>query len=276
MATVRIRYLTKDRDRHGNIRYYVRRPGVPKIRIRAEPGTSEFSSAYDAALKGQTKKPAKPAAAQPGSFRKACTAYYASPSYNRLDISTRNWQRRALDGVSAEHGDKPVAAMQARHVRKLRDAKGATPGAANTLLKALRALFGWAVEADLCETDPTRDVKRIRYVTKGHHSWTLNEVERFETRHPLGSKARLAMALMLYTTGRREDAVRLGPEHCANGRVRFTQAKNEHRKPVEIDIPMHPDLGTVIAASPTGANTFLVTEYGQPFSAAGFGNRFRT
>ena len=43
------------------------------------------------------------------------------------------------------------------------------------------------------------------------------------------------MALMLYTAGRREDAVRLGPEHIQTGRVRFTQAKNEDRAPVELE-----------------------------------------
>lgn len=47
---------------------------------------------------------------------------------------------------------------------------------------------------------------------------------------------------MLYTACRREDAVRLGPQHVRNGRFQYTQAKNEHRKPVEMDIPVHPEL----------------------------------
>lgn len=119
--------------------------------------------------------------------------------------------------------------MDARHVRKLRDEKAATPAAANTLLKALRALFRWAVEAEELARDPTRDVKPIRYVTEGHHSWTLEEVEQFESKHPVGTKARLAMSLLLYTACRREDAVRLGRQHIRQGRFRYTQAKNEHR-----------------------------------------------
>jgi integrase len=59
------------------------------------------------------------------------------------------------------------------------------------------------------------------------------------------------------------------------GRLRYTQAKNEHRKPVEMDIPVHPDLAAAIEATPSNNLTFLVTEYGKPFSVAGFGNRFR-
>jgi integrase/recombinase XerD len=83
------------------------------------------------------------------------------------------------------------------------------------------------------------------------------------------------MAILLYTTCRREDAPRLGPQHFQHGRVRFTQAKNEHRSPIYIDIPLHPDLAAAIEAAPSGHMTFLVTEYGRPFTAAGFGNWFR-
>jgi integrase len=83
------------------------------------------------------------------------------------------------------------------------------------------------------------------------------------------------MALMLSTAGRREDAVRLGPQHVKNGRIRFTQAKNEHRAPVMVDLPLHPDLEAAIRSTPAGHLAFLVTEFGKPFSAAGFGGKFR-
>jgi len=78
-----------------------------------------------------------------------------------------------------------------------------------------------------------------------------------------------------YTTGRREDAPRLGRQHIRSGRIRFQQAKNEHRSPIDIDIPLHPDLAASIAASKLGNMTFLITEYGKPFTANGFGNKFK-
>jgi integrase len=165
--------------------------------------------------------------------------------------------------------------MQPRHVRKLRDEKTDKPGAARNRLKALRALFKWAVEEELAVLDPTLGVKFIAYVSKGYQSWTLEEVAAYERRHPVGSKARLAMALMLYTSGRREDAVRLGPRHIRDGRLQFTQAKNENRKPVEIDIPIHPELLAAIEAAPSHQFTFLVTEFGRPFTPDGFGNKFK-
>jgi integrase len=83
------------------------------------------------------------------------------------------------------------------------------------------------------------------------------------------------MDLLRFTTGRREDAVRLGPQHLRNGRVQFRQAKNEHRNPVDIDIPLHPELQASIEATPSGHMTFLVIAFGRPFTSAGFGNAMR-
>lgn|GEM_PF-721408 len=40
-------------------------------------------------------------------------------------------------------------------------------------------------------------------------------------------------------------------------------------------LPLHPELDAIIAATPTSGPTFLVTEFGKPFTSNGFGNRFR-
>lgn len=272
---LRHKYLSKDKDRHGNDRYYVRKPGRPKVRIKGEPGSPEFMAAYHAALEAPTEKPAS---VDKGSFRTLCIAYFSSPIFAKLDESTRTWRRRELETVCRKHGHKPVERMESKHVRRIRDEVAEMPGAANNRLKAIKALFAWGIEEEIegVKGNPARDVKLISYKSKGHHSWTIEEVEAFEARHPLGTRAHLAMALLLHTGGRREDAVRLGPQHVRNGRVVFTQAKNEHRTPIEIDIPLHPDLAAVIAATPLrGLKTFLVTDYGKAFSPAGFGNRFR-
>lgn len=62
-----------------------------------------------------------------------------------------------------------------------------------------------------------------------------------------------------------------------NGWLKFTQAKNAKRKPVSLEIPILAELQRIIdATTPTGKDTYLVTEFGKPFSEKGFGNRFRT
>jgi hypothetical protein len=221
-------------DRHGNWRYYVRLRGKLKIRIREKYDTPEFWAAYRDALAGKIKPRISTAGPVAGSFRALCVKYFKAPEFKALDVSTRTWRRRALEDVCAAKGNNPVAMMESRHVRRLRDELAEKPGAANQRLKALKALFSWAMEAEEIKHNPARDVRLIKYKTKEHHTWTLAEVETFEKRWPLGTKPRLAMALMLYTAGRREDATRLGPKHIVEGRVVFTQAKNEDRKPIDV------------------------------------------
>jgi hypothetical protein len=239
---MRFKHLVEDRDRHGNIRVYVRVPGRRKARIRAPFGTDEFIAAYNAAVSDHVTAPRQAGEAKARSFRHLCVLYYGSATFKRLDKGTQSWRRRALDAMCEKHADKPAARMEARHVRALRDERSDQLGAANTRLKALKALFAWACEEkpEIAPQNPTVGVRKIKYATDGHHSWTPEEIAQYRDRHPLGTKPRLALDMLLYTGGRREDAVRLGPRHARNGRVKFRQAKNEHRNPIDIDIPLVP------------------------------------
>lgn len=271
-----LRYLVEDLDRHGNVRIYLRRPGQPKIRLRARPGTPEFMEEYRKALAGELPpKPRRPRADDPRSLAWLCARYYESAEFKGLADSTRRVRRLLLDALCGDDGEKPFALLEARHVRAMRDERADRPEAANAVVKALRQVFGWALEAEHCRHNPARDVPYLRSGSPGHHTWSIEEVRQFEARHPIGSKARLALALLLYTMQRRSDVVLFGRQHLRAGRLDFTQQKNRRRKPVKLSILLLPELQRIIAASPTGELTFLVTAFGRPFTAAGFGNRFR-
>src|SRR5215510_2527538 len=130
-----------------------------------------------------------------------------------------------------------------------------------------------AVEIGLRADDPTRDVRAIRVKSDGFHSWNEDEIAQFEKRHPIGSLGRLALALLLYTGQRRSDVVRMGPQHIRNGVLSVRQQKTGIEKADEVlEIPVHPDLARILSLSECGNLAFLVTSYGAPFTAAGFGN----
>ena len=132
-------YVVSDTDRHDNVRYYFRRRPAPKVRLEGIPGSEAFMNKYYDCLDGRIpERKSRSAPAAPGSFAALRLAYLGSPEFKSLDVSTRAWQRRALDEISEAHGTKRVAMMQARHVRTLRNGKRETPAAANTMLKALK------------------------------------------------------------------------------------------------------------------------------------------
>jgi integrase len=155
----------------------------------------------------------------------------------------------------------------------LRDRKATNdlPGAASNRVKAIRSVFKWALKENHITTNPARDLEQVKMGGTGWHSWEPEEVRRFEERHPVGSKARLALALLMYTGVRRSDVVLLGRQHVRSGWLKFSTVKTK----VAIEVPVLPELQRIIDASPCGDLTFLVTDYGRPFSVEGFGNKFR-
>ncbi len=162
-------------------------PGRPKVRVREHLGTAEFMIAYNRAIESQPMQHS-PREGTVGSFRRLCVGYYDSAAFTQLDPGTQKWRRHHLDLIASEHADKPAALLEPRHIRSLRDEFKDQPSVANNRLKALRALFAWAVEEEQAPLDPTIGVRLLRYVTQGHHSWSLEEVEQFETRHPIGTR----------------------------------------------------------------------------------------
>jgi len=138
-------------------------------------------------------------------------------------------------------------------------------------------VFGWAMAEDVrgIERNPAHEVPYLKGKPGGFHSWTVEEVEKFEARHPIGTKARLAMALLLYTGQRRSDVVLFGRQHVRDGWLRFTQRKNARNKPITLELPVLPTLQSIIDKSPTGDLTYLVNDFGRAFTSAGFGNKFR-
>jgi integrase len=275
---IALKHLRIDRNRHGSIRIYLRVPGRKQVRLREQPGSAAFIAEYQAALLAAEGATGRKAAGAPrfGTLAWLFGCYCAAPEYRALAACTRRTRELILAPIIAANGDKPFAALEAHHVRALRDARSARPGSANGLIKALRQLYGWACEAGLAKSNPAKEVGCLKPRNPdGFHSWTSAEVERFRTRWPVGTKPRLALELLLYTGVRRSDVVLLGRQMVRDGWLHFTEAKGKAQQPKHRAIPVLPELQAVIDATPSGHMTFLVTEFGKPFTAAGFGNWFR-
>jgi integrase len=271
--------LTKDTDRHGNIRWYVRTLAGPKVRLRDEYGTPAFWQAYRDAMAGKVKPLPPSGRIERKPFGKEslawlCSKYYDSAEYKQLNERTRYVRRATLDHICAVDGEKPYKLLLPKHIRARRDARADRPESANGMIKALRQVFAFAIENDYVVSNPAKSVPYLKAKGDGHHTWTLEEVERFEKKHPIGTTARLALALGLYTGQRKSDAVLLGPKHVKDGWLHFTQFKGRERKPITLDIPLVDELQAIIDATACGKETFLLNGLGRSFTANGFGNWF--
>ena len=203
----------EDRDRHGNIRIYFRSKSRPKVRLRGTPWTPEFMADYEVA-KGinATASSSRTRAVAPGTWRWLCIRYFAEcAEYKRLDARTQHVRRQILEatfdepiapGSSKFFRDFPLSRMTADAVEVLRDRKILAPESANARLKAVRQVFKFGVKKKLAPSNPAREVAYFKSGSTGFHTWTPEEVQQFEERHPIGSKARLALALMLFTRQR--------------------------------------------------------------------------
>jgi integrase len=264
------RYVHGFVDRHGKPRFYFRRPGFGRKPLRGLPYSPEFMTDYETAAAGQPL-PIGAGRVRPGTMAALALSYFASPEFSALRPSSRSIYRYIIERLCREHGDKRAADMKREHVVRLMARFAGKPGAANGLRKALRAMMRHAVDIGLRSDDPTRDVKAIRTRSEGHHSWTDAEIAQFERYHSVGSRARLALALLLYTGQRRGDVSRMGAQHVRGGALHVKQEKTG----AVLAIPMHPELEAIIAATPSGHLTFLTTARGGPLSASRFSHWFR-
>ena len=106
----------------------------------------------------------------------------------------------------------------------------------------------------------------------------------FEAYHPIGSKARLAMALGLYTAQRRGDVLKMGRQHireCTDERLFAIGVRNDisvrqSKTGTPMLIPIHPDLQTILDATiNTGQLTLLTTNKGRAYRPNDFSEQFR-
>jgi integrase len=233
----------------------------------------DFWTRYEAALAGETARQATIGAGRHrrGTVAATVLAYYRSPEFRGLATSTQSTYRGILDRFARDHGADPIAQLQRHHVKAIIGGMADRKQAANNLLRMLRILLDFAIDEELVAVNVARGVKGYPKKTSGFPTWTEDDIAAFEARHPIGTRARLAMALLLYTGQRRGDVVRLGWQHVSGHRLALRQGKTGEA----LAIKMHPAMVDALAETPRTNLTFLVTELGAPFSPAGFGNWFR-
>jgi integrase len=251
-------------------RFYLRRPGFKRVPLTGLPWSPEFMAAYEIAMGGETPRvEIGSGRTKPGSINALVIVYYNSAEWNALAPETQKTRRRIIESFRIQHGDKRAAFLQRDHILKMLAAID-KPSTRRHWLKAIRGLLRTAIPS-IRKDDPTEGIAGIKLPkTKGHHTWTDDEIAQYRAYWPLGTQQRLVMEFALETESRRGEVVRLGPQHAKNGRIRIQRTHGSK----DVDIPMSPELQVACDAMPKSHLTYIVTAYGKPRSKYGLGNDF--
>ncbi|OEO28993.1 hypothetical protein VW23_027500 [Devosia insulae DS-56] len=306
---LKLKHITIDQDRHGNERVYFRKRGQPKIRLRERVGSEEFHEEYRCALRGIpfVKDEAPPKAELPklgrptvGTFRYLVHEYMRREVVTQAPKTRRQKELRFAEICQLTEigkgrtpiGDRPYAMMSQTNVEEIRNDKASAPEAANHRVKIISAMFGWAMKNEgptkkkLATHNPAANVAKLDPLNPhGHHTWTEEEIAKFEDKHPVGSKARLALTIFRYTGLRISDVAVFGRQHLYEAklqdgtrqlRFRIKPFKGTNAKAApDVDFPILLPLAEALALVPKSSMIFLMTEWGRPFSVKGLGNKMR-
>lgn len=274
--------VTVSADRHGKLRARFRKDGRQAY-MKLLPDQPGFKEEYEAVLAGM---PIVSPNVIPGSVSDLLGRFYRSADFRGSGSDESRKRRRGiLESFRALVGDAMVSDFTFEHIENIlldRTEKKRAPEtkrmvggqvAATNLREELDRLFRYAKRLKWRTDNPVEEAAKVgKTRLSGYYSWTEADIAQYKARHGVGTKARLALEIMLWTAQRRVDATKFGRSHIVRGKINFKGAKGG----ADTWLPIAPDLKKAIDALPAvGIGTFLVTEHGKPFSKDGFGNKMR-
>jgi integrase len=133
---------------------------------------------------------------------------------------------------------------------------------ANLTLAVMRRVMQLAVKRKLRGDNPFAGVEP--YKGGEHHTWTDAELRQFETKWHLGTRQRLAYALLLYTGQRVGDVTKMNRADVSAGLIHVVQQKTG----TELWVPMHAELERALKAFPAKGLTLIGDAAGRPIKRA--------
>jgi integrase len=272
--------VSRFEDRHGKERFRWRYKGCSAY-LPGHPDLPESKALLDQ-LQAEKDSPRPVNCAAPGSVDDVLARFYRSSGFLGAGSDRQKRVRGILEGFRAKFGADQVSEFEWDIIEEILQQEGTKrlvgkrkvggPVAAHNLHKQLKRFFDFAIKCKLISVNPARLAGGVKQVKRGFHTWTEEEIAQYRARWPLGTSARLWVEIILWTWQRKGDAHRFGPQHMKGERIQYTQAKGGK----VLWLPAAPQLVAAIKAMPAiGMTTFLVTEYGKPFSKAGIGNKMR-
>lgn len=270
--------LLIESHRNGSPRYRVRVEGRKHVRIHLPvgPEDKDFANYYHAARAGERWLPSEPKTVK-GSIDWLCAEYLSfvarmveAEQMSPATLKQRRSVLRRLCDYSGEgsvrYGDFDMDAPAAAFI-EIRDAWATHPGAADNLIKTVRAVYTWAQEREYIRHNPAAAIKAINVNPAGGAvPWSVAELKKFREHHPKGTAAHLWLTLHAFTACRIGDAIWLGraQEVTRDGQL-WLSWQPRKRGSAFVSIPMMPPL--IAATRSSDGPAYLLNDKGKPFAS---------
>lgn len=262
MTKIRLKYVNQYIDRQGRLRRYFRK-GNQRGPLPGEVGSEQFMAAYQGYLSGAKVEP-QTVKTEEGSFGRLITAYYGSREFrDDLKASSKKIYRYVLEPLAKSHGHRTAQVSHKDATKLINDIGEHKPGMANLTKSVLQKVYKFAIREGLCESNPFLGIEPFKQGT--HHTWTEGELKAFEKKWPLGTRQRLAYALLLYTGQRVGDVAKMRRLDIVKGELHVIQEKTG----AELYLPIVPELERTMKAYPTKGLALIGAENGSPLTRAG-------
>jgi integrase len=273
MPRPKLPFLQRRVSRHGTVAYYVRLSKHDRlIRIRGDYRSEQFMQAYHAAVRGTPISAAPAAKDGKGTLGWLIEQYRKSRDWHELLAQ----ETRNMRGPFLKHAEETAGHILLEKIKRAKIEEGISarsPNQGRHFYDTMRGLFRWAVENEHHDRNPTDGIKVKKDNGEGHVPWSIDEIEQFEKRWPLGTRQRLVLDVYLYTGLRRGDAAQLGKQHIRNNVIHLLTEKSQGKMPVFI--PVQPALAASMAACPSNGLAVIATHEGMHFTKESLGNMFR-
>lgn len=264
-------YIKEYTDQSGQRRRYFRRRGFKGGPLPGKIGSPDFMAAYQAYVESRPA-PLVGIKNGAGTFGGLIGQYYTWAEYMNLKPSSKKLYRYALEPLREKYGNKSLASMTRDNLIAIIEKVGErAPGMANLTSAVLQKMLRIAAARKKIHVNPLTE-KVVLYKGGTHHTWTDEELAKFEAAWPLGTRQRLAYALLYYTGQRSGDVVRMKRSEIVDGRIKVTQEKTG----TTLLLKIHPDLQKALKAGPSLGEYLFTDAYGRPVKRAALSHLMRT
>lgn len=254
--------------------YRVRPKGDHKrrIQISGEFGSEEFIRQYWMARRGEKPDPVKKISEQslPKTIGWLINSYleYLDERVKAGTTSAKTVKKKR--NLLSRLLKTPNKAMQIPQEKliEMQDGMGSAPAQADAFIEAVGVMYDWAIKRKYMRENTARGISSVYTKGEGATPWKGADVLAFFAKHKTGSKAHVAMSVLLWTGCRIEDLTVLGRGHesVIDGvdALRWIPLKKGSS---EVTIPLFPPMKAATRAPVVQGKTYLLGRNGRPYSS---------